>query len=200
MFRDEFSRWLKDNPNRRSCVNIQSCLLCSTIQFSKCNGKSTNCLMTRKLIIRRKIFSHNFISIKFVSRVWSMKSTPPIIRLCSSHSSKIVLKLSTLSILLLLCYSMVSTFFAVDRVPLPEGCARACPPQRDPSRFICARNTATGKLGMFDSECFFGRYNHCVHVDQRKQLNSFQLTQLLINIFLSAYSFVRYGNCQSIDF
>jgi hypothetical protein len=71
--------------------------------------------------------------------------------------------------MLLMSYSMLSAYFPVDLVQIPPGCATACPPQRDPSRFICARNSKTGMLGMFDSECFFGRYNHCVHVKERKQ-------------------------------
>lgn len=88
----------------------------------------------------------------------------------SSPSIRMIFKLSTLAFLLLCCYTSVSTFFTVGKVQIPDGCARACPPQRDPSRYICARNIATGRLGMFDGECYFGRYNHCVNVRQRKFL------------------------------
>jgi hypothetical protein len=88
----------------------------------------------------------------------------------SSSSLKMVFKLSTLAILLLFCYTSVSLFFQVPKVTMPDGCARACPPQRDPARFICARNRETGQLGMFEGECYFGRYNHCVHVRHRKKL------------------------------
>lgn len=119
-------------------------------------------------------------------------------RLLSSPSSKMAIKLSSLAILLLLCYSMVSTYFVVEKVSIPNGCAVSCPPQRDSSRFICAKHSVTGRPGMFDSECFFGRYNHCIYVDSRKfvdQSIGFQLKSLI-----SAYEFVRYGNCQSRDF
>lgn len=87
-------------------------------------------------------------------------------QLSASPSSRMALKLSSLTILLVLCYSMVSTFFVIDKVSIPDGCARSCPPQRDPSRFICARSRNSRQLGMFDSECFFGRYNNCVFVNQ----------------------------------
>lgn len=97
-------------------------------------------------------------------------------RILSSLSTKMALKLSSLAILLLLCYSMVSTHLNVEKVLLPTHCARACPPQRDPSRFICARNVVSNQLGMFDSECFFGRYNHCVDVIERKLLKSINET------------------------
>lgn len=88
----------------------------------------------------------------------------------SSQSIKMIIKLSTLVLLLMCCYTSVSTFFKVGKVAIPDGCARACPPQRDPSRNICARNIATGRLGMFDGECHFGRFNHCVHVRSRKSI------------------------------
>lgn len=57
----------------------------------------------------------------------------------------------------------------VGKVSIPDGCARACPPQRDPSRYICARHTVTGQLGMFDGECVFGRYNHCVYTKHQRK-------------------------------
>ncbi|CAG9803470.1 unnamed protein product [Chironomus riparius] len=97
-------------------------------------------------------------------------------------NSKMFLKLSAITILLIFCYtSLSSTHAVVSRVAMPEGCARACPPQRNPSRFICARNSVTGVLGTFEGDCTFGRYNHCVNTRER-------------------YSFVRYGNCHSGDF
>ncbi|KAG5684871.1 hypothetical protein PVAND_014081 [Polypedilum vanderplanki] len=99
----------------------------------------------------------------------------------SSPTPRMVFKLSSLALLLLFCYTSVSTYFYVGKVVLPEGCANACPPQRDPQRFICARNVVTGQLGMFDGECQFGRYNHCIHTRQR-------------------YAFVRYGSCRSTDY
>lgn len=89
----------------------------------------------------------------------------------SSPSIGMIFKLSTLAFLLLFCYTSVSTYFLVGKVMIPDGCARACPPQRDPTRNICARNIATGRLGMFDGECHFGRYNHCIHTRQRKGFN-----------------------------
>ncbi|CRK87674.1 CLUMA_CG001467, isoform A [Clunio marinus] len=99
----------------------------------------------------------------------------------NSSDTRLALKLSSLVILLTLCYSMVSTLLPVVKVTIPDGCATACPPQNNPERFICARSRHTGRLGMFDSECFFGRYNHCVRVNER-------------------YDFVRYGVCHSTDF
>lgn len=81
---------------------------------------------------------------------------------------ELAMKLAVLVILLVLCYSVVSMHFLVLKVSIPEGCAKACPPQKDPSRFICAKHSVTGRLGMFDSECYFGRYNHCVLIKQRK--------------------------------
>lgn len=87
----------------------------------------------------------------------------------ASPSIRMILKLSTLAVLLLFCYTSVSTFFIVGRVTIPDNCARACPPQSDPSRFICGRNKVTGRLGMFDGECFFGRYNHCEHVRRESE-------------------------------
>ena len=86
----------------------------------------------------------------------------------SSPSFSMIFKLSSLAFLLLFCYTSVSTYFVVGRVAIPDGCAAACPPQGDPSRYICARNKMTGRLGMFDGECYFGRYNHCVHVRERE--------------------------------
>lgn len=84
-------------------------------------------------------------------------------------NSKMFLKISAITILLIFCYTSLSTtHVVVPRVALPDGCARACPPQRNPSRFICARNSVTGQLGMFEGECTFGRYNHCVNTRQRK--------------------------------
>jgi hypothetical protein len=42
----------------------------------------------------------------------------------SKESTKMALKMSTLVILLTLCYSMVSTYFPIEeKVPLPVGCA-----------------------------------------------------------------------------
>lgn len=86
----------------------------------------------------------------------------------SSKSLRMVCKLSALVILLISCYTLVSTHNTVPRVRIPDGCASACPPQRDQSRFICARSTITRQLGMFPSECVFGRYNHCIYVNERK--------------------------------
>jgi hypothetical protein len=121
----------------------------------------------------------------------------------SSPSSKMALKLSTLSVLLLVCYSMVSIFVAVERVEIPHGCATACPPQRDTSRFICGRNRATNQLGLFESECFFGRFNHCVHVrPHQSESRKKYLRELFLNLFISSpgYEFVRYGHCLPGDF
>lgn len=89
----------------------------------------------------------------------------------SPPTLKMIFKLSALAFLLLFCYTSVSTIFLVGKVQIPNGCARACPPQRDPSRNICARNTVTGRLGMFEGDCVFGRYNHCIHVRQRKSID-----------------------------
>lgn len=86
----------------------------------------------------------------------------------ASPTYRMIFKLSSLAFLLLFCYTSVSTFFIVGRVSIPDGCARACPPQNDPLRFICGRNKVTGRLGMFDGECYFGRYNHCYKVRQRE--------------------------------
>lgn len=108
-----------------------------------------------------------FKSSQFSARVAMMQYTL-LEKPGKSSSPRMAARLSALVILLTLCYSMVSSFFQVERVALPDGCARACPAQRDPSRFICARNRVTRSLGMFDSVCFFGRYNHCVDVRERK--------------------------------
>ena len=98
-----------------------------------------------------------------------MKFTPLLQKqISASPSLRMAFKLSLLIVLLMLCYSMVSTMFIVKKVSIPRGCARACPPQTNPSRFICGKNQVTGRLGMFDSECFFGRYNHCIYVKQSK--------------------------------
>ena len=104
----------------------------------------------------------------FFNQVASMKLTPFERQLLPSPQSRMAIKLTTLVILLTLCYTMLSTSLHAQKVLMPEGCARACPPQRDPARFICARNTESGRLGMFDSECFFGRYNHCNQVRTRE--------------------------------
>lgn len=56
----------------------------------------------------------------------------------------------------------------VPKVKIPIGCTGACPPQKDQTHFICGKQLETGLLGMFSGECYLGRYNHCVHVEQRK--------------------------------
>lgn len=89
-------------------------------------------------------------------------------QIITSPSSSMAVKLSTLAILLTLCYTILSAAIFVQKVPMPNGCASACPPQRDPQRFICARSRISKKLGMFDGECFFGRYNHCSFVRERE--------------------------------
>lgn len=115
-------------------------------------------------------FTISLSSLTSALRINTMKYSPLHSRPLSSPATRMTLKLSSLAVILIACYSLVSTYFVVDRVVIPDGCARACPPQSNPSRFICGRNRATGQLGMFDSECFFGRYNHCIYVNQRKSL------------------------------
>lgn len=109
------------------------------------------------------------------------------------------MKLATLVILLMFCYSSLSTHFNVKKVPIPSGCCNACPPQSDPSRFVCARHSVTGELGMFDSECFFGRYNHCSYVKQREWFIFNNILKLIKSLF-PAYTFIRKGHCQTDDF
>ena len=71
----------------------------------------------------------------------------------------------------LICCVLLMQFVAsitVPKVMIPVGCTVACPPQKDPKHYICGRQLKTGLLGMFGGECFLGRYNHCVHVEQRE--------------------------------
>ena len=70
----------------------------------------------------------------------------------------------------LICCVLLMKFAAssVPKVKIPIGCTGACPPQKDPTHFICGKELETGLLGMFGGECYLGRYNHCVHVEQRK--------------------------------
>ncbi|KAG5684367.1 hypothetical protein PVAND_013602 [Polypedilum vanderplanki] len=61
-----------------------------------------------------------------------------------------------------------------EEVEIPEDCAQACP--HHDGNFLCAKNTVTGQLGTFESECIFGRYNSCIKTTQQ-------------------YEFVKYGKC-----
>jgi hypothetical protein len=99
-----------------------------------------------------------------------------------SSSTSIALRLSSMFIMLFMSYTMLSAYFPVDFVNIPKGCADACPPQRDPSRFICARHSQTGALGMFRGECFFGRYNHCTQVKERKRFQDLLVSNFQINL------------------
>lgn len=70
---------------------------------------------------------------------------------------------------------------------------KACPHH---GKTLCARNLKTGKLGTFESDCHFGRYNNCVRAHQSEYIR--ELSRMLINtpIFsFAAYEFVKYGNC-----
>jgi hypothetical protein len=56
----------------------------------------------------------------------------------------------------------------------------------------------TGKLGEFESDCHFGRYNSCVRAHQSEYLSAlgnFLESQLTSNLSFAAYEFVKYGNC-----
>ena len=86
----------------------------------------------------------------------------------TSSPQSMAVKLSILAVLLMLCYTSFSASTRVSKVAIPKGCANACPPQHNPERFICAKSRVSKKLGMFDSECFFGRYNHCIYVRERE--------------------------------
>lgn len=71
------------------------------------------------------------------------------------------------SIVLLLCVLCAQVLYAnaaVARVVIPRGCAEACP--HLDNQKMCGKNRVTHKLGTFDSECFFGRYNNCVHAHE----------------------------------
>ena len=101
-----------------------------------------------------------------------------------AQSTRMAVKLTALTVLLILCYSNVSSYFYVDSVSIPHGCANSCPPQRDPSRFICARNRSSGQLGMFDGECFFGRFNHCTHIRSAQSKLHFAIFRIFFKRFL----------------
>lgn len=60
---------------------------------------------------------------------------------------------------------------------------------------MCAKNTVTGKLGTFDSECNFGRYNNCYRTTESKSKNRKVDFYELINISSSEYEFINYGEC-----
>jgi hypothetical protein len=128
----------------------------------------------------RESKSHSWLSIAIHSslerrvRMNFLKAKKLLATQNASPSLRMIFKLSSLAVLLLFCYTSVSTLFIVGRVAIPDGCARACPPQSDPSRFICGRNKVTGKLGLFDGECYFGRYNHCYKVRQREWIWNFK--------------------------
>lgn len=70
----------------------------------------------------------------------------------------------------LICCVFLMQFVAsmTPKVKIPVGCTVACPPQKDPTHFICGKQLETGLYGMFSGECYLGRYNHCVHVEQRE--------------------------------
>lgn len=44
------------------------------------------------------------------------------------------------------------------------NCSTACPPD---GRIICAISKS-GKYGTFENDCFFSRYNNCVHIKESK--------------------------------
>ena len=122
------------------------------------NNKFNLLIIVKNTFLRWELF-------QFDIRHRRMKSSLSFLKTIElPQSTRMAVKLTALTVLLLLCYSNVSSYFYVDSVSIPENCANSCPPQRDPSRFICARNRGTGQLGMFDGECFFGRFNHCIHV------------------------------------
>ncbi|CRK87673.1 CLUMA_CG001466, isoform A [Clunio marinus] len=74
-----------------------------------------------------------------------------------------------------LLLAIVSMCFAVEKVAIPDECAQSCPPT---GQQLCAKNTVTQQLGVFDSDCIFGRYNSCTKIAQK-------------------YEFVRYGDCST---
>lgn len=67
-----------------------------------------------------------------------------------------------------LLFIFVFTLFAqlmASRVTIPDGCAGACP---EGGAAVCGRNKVTKKLGSFENECVFGRYNNCHKTTESK--------------------------------
>jgi hypothetical protein len=108
-------------------------------------------------------------------------------------------KVLSFTILVAACHSIKQSSFVIEKVPIADECTKSCPPQRDPSRFIFARNQVTYQLGMVDSECFFGRNYNCVLARQNEldKISLIDLKTIKFSNFQNTISFGEVTVCQA---
>lgn len=116
-------------------------------------------------------------------------------------------KITMLSILLICAVCAVESSIGKPLHITHLNCSTACPPG---GRVICAISKS-GVYGTFENDCFFSRYNNCVHIKETKDSEYliysdssskiFKRIKFIINIYLKLifffleYEFVRYGKC-----